>query len=387
MSSAARRTPSDMSTDTPAIRPEMLGTCPVPQSRYDHILLGHGSGGLLTAELIQKVFLRQYGNEILSRLEDQATLELRGFRVQGSGNNSSLNSEPRILNPRIAFTTDSFVVRPLFFPGGDIGKLAVHGTVNDLAVGGAIPKYISAAFILEEGLPIEDLRRIVTSMREACDEAGVQLVTGDTKVVDRGKGDQIFITTSGIGLVPDHLNLSIRSAKPGDKILVSGTIGDHGIAIMSVREGLEFETVLESDTAPLADLAQKMLAACPTIRCMRDPTRGGVSSALNELADASNVGVRLDESKIPMRAEVRAACELLGLDPLYVANEGKLIAVVPAEDAERLLATMRARPLGRNAAIIGDVVADHGGMVILKSLVGGERVVTLLSGEQLPRIC
>jgi hydrogenase expression/formation protein HypE len=292
-----------------------------------------------------------------------------------------------VTGQRIAFTTDSFVVRPLFFPGGDIGKLAVHGTVNDLAVGGAIPQYLAAAFILEEGLALDDLKRVVGSMRAACDAAGVQLVTGDTKVVDRGKGDQLFITTTGIGLVPQNRNLSIRSARPGDRIVVSGTIGDHGIAIMSVREGIEFETVLESDTASLGELTQAMLKACPAIRCMRDPTRGGVSSALNELAVASRVGVRLVESAIPIRAEVHAACEMLGLDPLYVANEGKLIAVAPPKDADRLLDTMRSHPLGKNAAIIGEVVAAPAGMVLMRSLVGGERVVTLLAGEQLPRIC
>ena len=279
------------------------------------------------------------------------------------------------------------MVKPLFFPGGDIGKLAVHGTVNDLAVGGAEPLFLSAAFILEEGLPLSDLKRIVASMRAACDEAGVSLVTGDTKVVDRGKGDQVFITTSGIGLVPEGRNLSIGSARPGDCIVVSGTIGDHGIAIMSVREGIEFETVLESDTAPLTDLVRTMLATCPEIRAMRDPTRGGVSSALNELAVASQVGVRLFESAIPVRSEVRGACEMLGLDPLYVANEGKLIAVVPPTDAERLVDAMRAHPLGHRAAIIGEVIADHPGMVTMRSVIGGERVVTMLAGEQLPRIC
>ena len=279
------------------------------------------------------------------------------------------------------------MVRPIFFPGGDIGKLAVHGTVNDLAVGGAVPLFLSAAFILEEGLAIADLTRIVASMREACSVAGVSLVTGDTKVVDRGKGDQIYITTSGIGLVPDGRSLSISAARPGDRILVSGTIGDHGIAIMSVREGIEFETVLESDSAPLTDLTRVMLEACPQIRCMRDPTRGGLSSALNELAAASRVGVELNEAAIPLRREVRGACEMLGLDPLYVANEGKLIAVVPPGDAERLLAVMRDHPLGRNAAIIGEVVEDHPGMVTMHSVVGGERVVTMLAGEQLPRIC
>jgi len=353
---------------------EMLGTCPLPKSDYDRILLGHGSGGTLTADLIQKLFVPAFDNNVLGALEDQATVRI------GEGKNGTPSQ-------RIAFTTDSFVVQPIFFPGGDIGKLAVHGTVNDLAVGGAKPLFLSAAFILEEGLPLEDLKRIVASMRQSCDEAGVQLVTGDTKVVDRGKGDQIFITTSGIGIVPEGRRLSISSAQPGDCVLVSGTIGDHGIAIMSVREGIEFETVLESDTASLAGLTAAMLEACPTIRCMRDPTRGGVSSTLNELADASSVGVKIVESSFPVRQEVRAACEMLGLDPLYVANEGKLIAVVPADDADRLLMGMRQHPLGKNAAIIGRVVDEHRGMVVMRSLVGGERVVTMLAGEQLPRIC
>jgi hydrogenase expression/formation protein HypE len=359
---------------TAHIDPALFGSCPAPQSRYDQILLGHGSGGGLTAELIHKVFLPGFDNPVLAALEDHATVRLDGKQNGAIGQ-------------RIAFTTDSFVVRPLFFPGGDIGKLAVHGTVNDLAVGGATPMFLSAAFILEEGLPIVDLKRIVESMRQACSEAGVLLVTGDTKVVDRGKGDQCFITTSGIGSIPQGRHLSIRNAQPGDQILLSGTIGDHGIAIMSVREGIEFETVLESDSAPLNDLTRVMLEACPNIRCMRDPTRGGVSSALNELADASKVGVRLAESALPVRAEVKAACEMLGLDPLYVANEGKLIAVVPPDEAERCLAVMRTHPLGKNAVKVGEVVADHSGMVVMKSLVGGERVVTLLAGEQLPRIC
>jgi hydrogenase expression/formation protein HypE len=357
----------------PTIDAESFGTCPLPQSRYERIVLGHGGGGLLTAELIQRLFVPAFNNDVLAALEDQATVRLGGDNGKKG--------------PRIAFTTDSFVVQPLFFPGGDIGRLAVHGTVNDLAVGGAKPLFLAAAFILEEGLPLADLKRIVGSMRDACAEAGVALVTGDTKVVDRGKGDQVFITTSGIGIVPEGRCLSIRSAQPGDCIVLSGTIGDHGIAIMSVREGIEFETVLESDTAPLAGLVEVMLEACPEIRAMRDPTRGGVSSALNELADAARVGVTLDEAKIPVRSEVRGACEMLGLDPLYVANEGKLIAVVPPGDAARLVDVMRTHPLGRDAAIVGEVVASHPGMVTMRSLVGGERVVSLLSGEQLPRIC
>jgi hydrogenase expression/formation protein HypE len=359
-----------MTTQAPAIQPEAFGTCPLPNSDYDRVLLGHGSGGSLSAELIRKVFIHALAADPLAPLEDQAIVHLDGPA-----------------SPRLAFTTDSFVVRPLFFPGGDIGSLAVNGTVNDLAVGGAEPRYLSAAFILEEGLPMADLQRIVASMRRACEEAGVALVTGDTKVVDRGKGDQVFITTSGVGMVPRGRNLSIAAARPGDCIIVSGTIGDHGVAIMSVREGIEFETALESDCASLAGLTRLMLETCPTIRCMRDPTRGGLSSALNELADASRVGVRLVESALPLRREVRAACEMLGLDPLYVANEGKLIAVVPPADAPRLLAAMKTHPRGRSAAVIGEVVADHAGMVVMNSLVGGERVVTLLTGEQLPRIC
>jgi len=362
-----------MTARDPVIDGELLGVCPLPQSHYDRVVLGHGGGGLLTAELIQRLFVPAFGNEVLAALEDQATLRVGG--------------DNGVKAPRIAFTTDSFVVRPLFFPGGDIGRLAIHGTVNDLAVGGAQPLFLSAAFILEEGMPLSDLKRIVASMRAACDDAGVAIVTGDTKVVDRGKGDQVFITTTGIGLVPEGRSLSIRAARPGDCILVSGTIGDHGIAIMSVREGLEFETVLESDSAPLTDLVRLMLESCPSIRAMRDPTRGGVSSALNELAGASRMGVVLNESSIPVRAEVRGACEMLGLDPLYVANEGKLIAVVPRQDAERLVAVMRTHPLGHQASLIGEVVAAHPGMVTMKSRIGGERIVALLSGEQLPRIC
>jgi hydrogenase expression/formation protein HypE len=352
---------------------DQLGACPLPYTKYDHIMLGHGSGGLLSAELIQRLFIPGFGNDVLAAIEDQAIVPVPGPRGRGA--------------TQIALTTDSFVVRPLFFPGGDIGVLAVNGTINDLAVGGAHPLYLTAAFILEEGLPISELKRIVDSMHRACAAAGVALVAGDTKVVDRGKGDKVFITTTGVGLVPEGRKLSIRAARPGDQIVISGTIGDHGIAIMSVREGIEFETVLESDTAPLSGLVRVMLEACPSIRALRDPTRGGISSTLNELAEASRVGVELREAAIPIRREVRGACELLGLDPLYVANEGKLIAVAPAADAETLVRAMRAHPLGRDAAIIGEVVAAHPGMVTMHSLVGGQRVVTLLLGEQLPRIC
>jgi hydrogenase expression/formation protein HypE len=352
-------------------------TCPIPLGDLDHVSLGHGSGGKLTADLIARVFLPELGNDVLERLEDQATLSLHGRSVRSNGAKM----------PKLAFTTDSFVVRPLFFPGGDIGKLAVHGTVNDLAVGGATPLYLAAAFILEEGMPMADLKRIVASMRQACDEADVLLVTGDTKVVDRGKGDQVYITTSGIGLVPEGRDLSIRNARPGDCILVSGTIGDHGITIVSLRDGIEFETALQSDTAPLHDLTRVMLEACPAIRAMRDPTRGGLSSALVELAAASNVGIKLDELAIPVRPDVHAACEMLGLDPLYVANEGKLIAVAPESDSKRLLDAMRGHRLGKDAAVIGRVVDEHVGMVTMRSLIGGERVVTMLAGEQLPRIC
>jgi hydrogenase expression/formation protein HypE len=354
-------------------RGQGFGTCPLPVSKHDHILLGHGGGGRLTADLIQRLFLPAFTNQALAALEDQATLDLPSIAA-GNG------------MPRLAFSTDAFVVRPIFFPGGDIGRLAINGTINDLAVGGAQPLFLSAAFILEEGLALADLERIVTSMKNACQEAGVRLVTGDTKVVDRGKGDQIFITTSGIGVVPEGLSLSIRNARPGDRILVSGTVGDHGIAIMSVREGLEFETVLQSDCAPLHDLVRVMLESCPAIRCMRDPTRGGLSSALNELSQASHVGVRVWERSIPVLPAVRGACEMLGLDPFYVANEGKLIAVAPAEDAQRLLDVMRGHPLGRNAAIIGEAT-EPDGVVTMISVVGGERVVPMLSGEQLPRIC
>lgn len=347
---------------------DVLTACPLPAGHYDRIVLGHGSGGRLTADLVSRVFLPAFQNDVLAALEDQATVSVGG-------------------GTRLALTTDAFVVRPIFFPGGDIGRLAVHGTVNDLAVGGAEPLFLTAAFILEEGLELAELARVVDSMRRACAEARVTLVAGDTKVVDRGKGDRIFITTTGVGVVPAGRSLSIAAARPGDCVLVSGTIGDHGIAIMSVREGLEFETALESDSACLTDLVRVVLAASSEVRGMRDPTRGGLASALNEVATAARVGVTIDEAAIPIRREVASACEVLGLDPLYVASEGKLVAVVAPGDAGRVLAAMRTHPLGERAAIVGEIVAEHPGMVTQRSRVGGERIVTMLAGEQLPRIC
>jgi hydrogenase expression/formation protein HypE len=349
----------------------LFGSCPVPIFEHRQIVLGHGSGGKLTADLIDKIFLPAFRNPILDKLDDQAVLTIAGARL--------------------AFTTDSFVVTPIFFPGGNIGHLAVHGTVNDLAMSGAQPMYLSAAFILEEGLPVDDLRRIVESMRTAAAGAGVQFVTGDTKVVDRGKGDQIFITTTGIGVVPSGVNISADRAQPGDSILLSGYLGDHGMAIMSQREGLEFEGAIESDCASLNSLVAAMLAtpsATPDfLHCLRDPTRGGAATTLNEIAKRANVGMLLREQSIPVRESVRGACEVLGLDPLYVANEGKLLAVVRTDMAEAVLREMRAHPLGQDAAIIGEVVADHPGMVLMKTEIGGTRVLDVMFGEQLPRIC
>jgi hydrogenase expression/formation protein HypE len=347
-------------------------SCPVPIGRYDRVVLGHGSGGRLTADLVERLFVPAFHNDVLAALEDQATLKV------GPGD-------------RVAMTTDAFVVRPIFFPGGDIGRLAVCGTVNDLVVGGATARFLTAAFILEEGMVLADLERIVASMRAACDEAGVTLVAGDTKVVERGKGDQVFITTTGLGIYPPHragrAPLSVASARPGDRVLVSGTLGDHGIAILSVREGLAFDTVLESDVAPLGQVASAILDAAPDTRCMRDPTRGGLASTLNEIAAASRVGVVVDERAVPVRPAVAGACELLGLDAMYVANEGKIVAVVPAADADHVLAALRALPRGRDAAVVGAIVDAHPGMVTVRSPIGGERVLPMLAGEQLPRIC
>ena len=346
---------------------EMTIACPAPIPAKDKILLGHGSGGKLSAQLVERVFLPAFGNPTLDQLNDQATFSIDGVRL--------------------AMTTDSFVVKPLFFSGGDIGSLAVHGTVNDLAMGGAQPLFLSVAFILEEGLPMETLERVADSLRRAAKASGVEIVTGDTKVVEQGKGDGLFINTTGIGVVPNGLMLGSEKARPGDKIILSGSIGDHGIAILAQREGLEFETTIESDTAPLHKLVDAMLGTGAAIRCMRDPTRGGLSSSLNEIATRSQVGMVLEETEIIVREEVRGACEMLGLDPLYVANEGKMIAIVEAEDAERVVAAMRQDVYGREARVIGTVVDKHPGTVVMKTAFGTTRIVDMLTGDQLPRIC
>ncbi|UCF66224.1 MAG: hydrogenase expression/formation protein HypE [Acidobacteriota bacterium] len=342
--------------------------CPIPISEYPTVTLAHGGGGRMTQMLIERFFLRSFDNPQLELLHDGAIVDVETLRL--------------------AFSTDSFVISPLFFPGGDIGSLAIHGTINDLARCGAKPLALSAGFILEEGFEMAKLWRITQSMRAAAQQVGVPVITGDTKVVDRGKGDGVFINTTGIGLVAEGVSISPRAARPGDVVLVNGSIGEHGIAVMSVREGLEFETALESDSAPLHDLVSEVIRAVGgELRVLRDPTRGGLASALNEIAAQAGVGIRLDETSIPVKDEVRGACEILGLDPLYVANEGKCLLIVARSAAERALETMRAHPHGREAAVIGQIVDEHPGKVFLRSRIGGTRVVDMLSGEQLPRIC
>lgn len=342
-------------------------TCPLPLQNYPTIVMGHGAGGKMMNDLIVHLFAAEFDSSLLRQLADSTTIELGGLRL--------------------AFTTDSFVVSPLFFPGGNIGELAVYGTVNDLAMSGAQPLVLSAGFILEEGLPMETLGRITSSMSRACKTAGVQLAAGDTKVVNKGQGDGVYINTSGIGLIPTSINIAPTLARPGDVVIVSGTVGDHGIAVMSVREGLRFETEIRSDTAPLSGLVAAMLEAAPDIHCLRDATRGGLAAVLNELADASKVGIEFDETKVPVRREVVAACEMLGLDPLFIANEGKLVALLPQHSAEACLAAMRQHPYGKEAAVIGAVVEDHAGLVLARTSIGGTRVVDLPAGELLPRIC
>ena len=342
-------------------------SCPLPILDYDTIQLAHGAGGKLSADLIDKIFLPCFGNETLDKLEDQATL-----------------ANP---NGRLAFTTDSFVVSPLFFSGGNIGELAINGTINDICMSGAVPKYLSCGFILEEGLSIEDLHKIVVSMKQAADKSGVQIVTGDTKVVDHGSCDKLFINTSGIGIIPDSINLGIPKIEIGDKIILSGTIADHGMAVMTTREGLSFQTQITSDTAALNGLVRDMLNVSTEVHAMRDPTRGGVATTLNEMAKSSKKGIQIYEDRIPVRDDVRGACEILGIDPLYVANEGKLIAFVKSDIADIILKAMQNNEFGKEASIIGEVVADHIGKVAMKTPLDINRIIDMPIGEQLPRIC
>lgn len=342
-------------------------SCPLPISEYKRILLAHGSGGRLTNQLIKSVFLSAFNNNILSSLHDGAVFDVGGTRI--------------------AYSTDSYVVNPIFFPGGNIGELAVNGTVNDLAMCGADPLYLSVGFIIEEGLAIEDLVRVVEGMERAARKAGVLIVTGDTKVVDHGKGDKVYINTSGIGIVFKDVDIKPQNVRIGDKIIISGKIAQHGISVMSVREGLEFGTNVESDTAPLNHLVKSIISVTKNIHMMRDPTRGGLASALNEIAESANVGILINEQAIPIDEQVKSACELLGFDPLYVANEGKMIIVVPPSEVDAVLDIMHSDPLGRDAAVIGEVVDSHHGTVVMKTRIGGMRVVDMLSGEQLPRIC
>jgi hydrogenase expression/formation protein HypE len=342
-------------------------SCPAPLRDQPNIVMGHGGGGKLSAELVEHLFLPAFSNEHLEGLGDAAVMELPPGRI--------------------AMSTDSFVVRPRVFPGGDIGELAVNGTVNDVAMAGAIPLYVSVAFILEEGMPIDELAAIVQSMAKAAGEAGVQLVTGDTKVVDRGHGDGVYINTTGIGVLREDIDIHPRNVRSGDQVLVSGTLGDHGMAIMSVREGLEFESAIKSDTAALNYMVAALLDAGVGVRAMRDPTRGGLAATLNEVAAAANVGVVVDERRIPVERAVASACEMLGMDPLYVANEGKMVVIVPPDQADGALEIMRADQLGVDAVAIGEIVDAHPGMVVAKTAIGATRVVDTQVGEQLPRIC
>jgi len=331
----------------------------------DRILLAHGSGGKLSQDLIRS-FLPDLANPILEKLDDSAVFELKG---------------------RLAFTTDSYTVNPIFFPGGDIGKLAVCGTVNDLAMSGARPQYLSLSFIIEEGLLVADLKKILISIKEAAGEAGVKIVTGDTKVVDQGSADKIFVNTAGVGTVPEGVDISAANAKPGDKIILNGNIGDHGIAVLSQREGLKFKTPVPSDCAPLNGLVADMLAASANIHSLRDPTRGGLATTLNDFAEQSNIGIMIEEDKIPVDKAMLAACELLGFDPLYIANEGKLVAAVAPEDADAVLAAMKNNKYGVGAVIIGEAAAEHPGQVVMKTTLGASRIVDIPVGELLPRIC
>lgn len=349
------------------MKPEFTASCPLPLADYPNVLLAHGGGGRLMNQLIEKLFLPAFGNPLLNQRHDGAVIDVGG--------------------QRLAFTTDSYVVHPLFFPGGDIGTLAVNGTVNDLAMCGARPKWLSAGFIIEEGLPMETLWRVAQSMRQAAAVAGVQLATGDTKVVDKGKGDGLFINTSGLGVSEHNVVIAPNRVVPGDMVLVSGDVGRHGMAIMSAREGLQFESAIESDCAPLTAPVLALLDAGVEIHCLRDLTRGGLASALNEIAAAAHVHVDIDESAVPIRDDVRGACEILGLDPFYVANEGRFVAFISPRDLPRALDLLHNHSLSADAELIGTVSADAPGLVTLKNRLGVARVLDLLSGEQLPRIC
>ena len=339
----------------------------LPGLKNGLVEMSHGAGGRAGTQLIERLFMKYFDNELLLQANDNAAFDVE--------------------TGRMVISTDGHVVTPLFFPGGDIGSLSVHGTVNDVSMAGARPLYLSAGFILEEGYPLAELERIVQSMAQAASKAGVPVVTGDTKVVEKGKGDGVFITTTGIGVVPDGVNISADRARVGDAILVSGTLGDHGVAILGSRGGLDFKTEIESDSAALHTLVADMIEACPHIHCLRDPTRGGLAATLNELAGQSGVGMKIDEASIPLKQDVAAVCELLGLDPLYLANEGKLVCICPADSADELLSVMRKHPLGTDAAIIGEAIEDEHALVQMKTSFGGTRIVDWLAGDQLPRIC
>ena len=346
--------------------------CPMPLTHKDQIMMGHGSGGRMTADLIRQHFLPHFSNNAILAENDAAHLSLPGDAgMQG----------------RLSMSTDSHIVSPLFFPGGDIGRLAVCGTVNDVAMLGAIPLYLTAGFIIEEGLSIQTLEKVIISMQKAADEADVQIIAGDTKVVEKGKADGLFINTAGLGWIPEGREIGGSQAKPGDTIIVSGTMGDHGIAVLAARGELGFQTQLESDIAPLNRLIQSLLDVAPHIHVLRDPTRGGLATTLNEIANQSQVGIWIDETAVPVKSEVRSACELLGFDPLYIANEGKVIVILPAEEAPIALERLQASVYGKNARIIGKVEAAPPGRVLLRTLIGATRILDVLSGEMLPRIC
>ena len=347
--------------------PEFNASCPLPIRQYPHVLMAHGGGGRLMHQLLEDVFGRAFSNPILNTRHDSAQ-----FAVPSG---------------KLAMTTDSYVVRPIFFPGGDIGSMAIHGTVNDLAMSGARPLYLSCGFIIEEGLPMETLWHVVTSMRDAAKRCGVQIVTGDTKVVDKGKGDGLYINTTGIGVIEHPLNIAPTSVQPGDAVIVSGDLGRHGMSIMAVREGLQFDSTIESDSAPVHESVLALFKAGIEVHCLRDLTRGGLASALNEIAEAARVKIAIEQKAVPVREDVHAACEMLGLDPLHVANEGRFVTFVAARDAERAMAILKQHEVSTNAALIGKVVEKAAPLVTLRSAIGASRILDMPSGEQLPRIC